>query len=168
MRFSTSGTKVAVTPDEPMVIRQFSIQSVSSPSDTLLLPMPMTRCLLTHKWAIGTEFNVRSPGPYVKSVLPYRTCERCGTMQRGIFKALWRDISWETIRERTYIKSQQRLIVRRPSPRLDQLAHTLGLRRSRMSDGGIRKTLCAHLKLAGTTVSANHTRRFSGLGPGHT
>lgn len=101
----------------------------------LLPPMPIMRCLLTHKWVIGTEFNVRSPGPYVRSVLPYRTCERCGTMQRGIFKALWTDISWETIRERAYVKSQQRAIVRHPSSRLDQLAHTLGLRRCRMSDG---------------------------------
>jgi hypothetical protein len=105
----------------------------------LLPPMPMMRCLLTHKWVIGTEFNVRSPSPYIRSVLPYRTCERCGTMQRGIFKALWRDISWETVRERTYIKSQQRQIVRHPSSPLDQLAHTLGLRRSRMRDGRGRR-----------------------------
>jgi len=94
----------------------------------------MLRCLFTHKWAIGTRLNVRSHGTYIRSVLPYRTCERCGTVQRGIYKTLWGDLSWETIRERTYIRSQQVRIVRQPSSRLDQLAHTLGLRRTRMSD----------------------------------
>lgn len=91
------------------------------------------RCLFTHKWVIGKEFNVRSNGHYVRSVLPYRTCERCGTMQRGIYKTLWRDIAWETMRERNYIKSQQYQIFRQPpSTRLNKLAHSLGLRRSRM------------------------------------
>ena len=55
-------------------------------------------------------------------------------MQRGIFKSLWRDICWETMRERTYIKSQQGRIVRKPSSRLDQLAHSMGLRHTRISD----------------------------------
>jgi hypothetical protein len=55
-------------------------------------------------------------------------------MQRGIYDRFWNYLIWETMRERTYIKSQQLKIVRERSSRLDQLAHTLGLRRSRMSD----------------------------------
>ena len=55
-------------------------------------------------------------------------------MQRGIFRSLWSDLSWETMRERTYIKLQQRRIVRQPSSRLEQMAHAVGLRRSRLSD----------------------------------
>jgi len=84
------------------------------------------RCLFPHKWA-RSVINVQS-------AIAYRTCVRCGTMQRGIFDRFWDDISWETIRERSYVKSQQAKIVRRPSSRLDQLAHSLGLRRSRTSD----------------------------------
>jgi hypothetical protein len=86
------------------------------------------RCLFTHKWAMGNVLNVRS-------FHPYRTCQHCGTMQRGIYDSFWRDISWETMRERSYIKSEQAQIVRQPSSRLDHLAHSLGLRRSRASDG---------------------------------
>jgi len=110
----------------------------------------MKRCLFTHKW-VRKASNVRS-------VLPYRTCERCGMMQRGIYDPSWRDIAWETMRERAYTKSmqiqiarqpsspwetiverayitpEQVQIVRKPSSRLDQLTHSLGLRRSRMSD----------------------------------
>jgi len=93
------------------------------------------RCLISHKWVIGTELSPRSAGRRVRSVLPYRTCERCGTLQRGIFKTLWSDLSWETVRERAYNKLQQRRIVRQPSSRLDQLAHSMGLRRSREGDG---------------------------------
>lgn len=93
------------------------------------------RCLLAHKWVVGQAFNVRSRIPYVRSILPYRICERCGTMQRGTYDAYSRDVDWETMRERTYIKSEQIRIVRRPSSRLEQLAHTLGLRRSRIGDG---------------------------------
>ena len=72
--------------------------------------------------------------PYVRHVLPYRTCERCGTMQRGAHDTYSGGIAWETMRERTYIKSEQLRIVRRSASRLQQLAHTLGLRRSRRDD----------------------------------
>ncbi|HXV09196.1 MAG TPA: hypothetical protein VD839_00180 [Burkholderiales bacterium] len=56
-------------------------------------------------------------------------------MQRGIYDTLTRDVSWQTMRERSYIAAQQIRIVRKPSSSLDQLAHALGLRRSRLSDG---------------------------------
>ena len=55
-------------------------------------------------------------------------------MQRSVYDAVYQDVAWETVREREFIRSQQIQIVRKPVSRLDQLAHTLGLRRSRMSD----------------------------------
>jgi len=94
----------------------------------------MMRCLFTHRWIMGKAFNVRSSVPCIASVLPCRTCERCGTMQRGIYDLLSGHISWETMRERNYIEVEKIRIVRKPTSRLDQLAHTLGLRRSRVRD----------------------------------
>jgi len=77
------------------------------------------RCRFKHKW----DRKI-----FDGSLFYVRTCERCGAIQRGIYG------TWETIRERTYIKSQQFGIIRQPSTRGDQLAHTLKLRRSRASD----------------------------------
>lgn len=119
--------------------------------DTITLQQePTMRCLIKHKW-------VRKV-PSVRSVVPIRTCEQCGTMQRGIYDPFWRDIAWETMRERAYTKPTQiqvarqissswetieggayvtwerAQIVRKPSSLLDRLAHSLGLRRNRMSD----------------------------------
>jgi len=86
----------------------------------------IVRCLIAHKWVMGkTAFR------YLHA---YRTCERCGIMQRSIYDAFWRDTAWETMRERTYIKSYQLRIVRRPSSWLDRLSHTIGLRRTRRGD----------------------------------
>ena len=70
----------------------------------------------------------------VKSFSPWRKCKRCGIVQRGAYDKERKDITWETMRERVYRKSQHGQIVRQPSSGLDQLAHTLGLRRSRRSD----------------------------------
>lgn len=108
------------------------------------------RCLFGHKW-VRKASNVRS-------LLPYRTCERCGTMQRGIYDPFWRDIAWETIRERAYttpvqiqiarqpsvpwetivehahVTWERVQIVRKPSSWIDQLTHSMGLRRSRKRD----------------------------------
>jgi len=92
------------------------------------------RCRLKHRWVVGRTFHVKSRVPYVRQVLPHRTCERCGTMQRGRHDIYSGNIVWETMRERTYIKSQQLQIVRRTSSWLDRWAHTLRLRRSRIHD----------------------------------
>ncbi len=94
----------------------------------------MGRCLLMHKWAIHTETRRDVRGFYVKSVIPYRTCERCGRMQRGIFDTFWRDIVWEPLRKGTDISSGRNRFFRQPSSPLDQLAHSWGLRRSRAGD----------------------------------
>jgi len=92
------------------------------------------RCLFMHKWVTLWEKS------FIRSFVPYRTCKRCGTMQRGVHYTLSSDIAWETTRERTYLKLQQIHIARQPSSRLDQLAHTLGLRRSRMGDRTVSDT----------------------------
>jgi len=84
------------------------------------------RCLFPHRWT-RSVINVQR-------TVAYRRCIRCGTMQRGIFNHFWDDISWETIRERGYLEAQNKRIVRGPSSGLEQLGHSLRLRRSRMSD----------------------------------
>ena len=83
-------------------------------------------CLLTHKWVLGK--------PGLRFLHPYRMCERCGTMQRGLRDPLQGDTIWETMRERTYVKSVQIRIVRQPSSRLNEWAHRFRLRRTRRSD----------------------------------
>jgi len=85
------------------------------------------RCLFKHKWIVGGVFDVRF-------FSPWKICTRCGRMQRGTSE-FSTYIAWETMRERNYITSEQIQIIRQPSSRLDQLAHSLGLRRSRMGDG---------------------------------
>jgi len=83
------------------------------------------RCLFRHKW-VRKESNITS-------VLAYRTCERCGMVQRG-FDIFVGDIYWETIRERDDMDWERIEFVRQPSSPLNKLTHSLGLRRSRMSD----------------------------------
>ena len=85
------------------------------------------RCLLKHKWVMGETFDV-------KSFTPWRKCKRCGTIQLGTYDKVRKDIAWETIRERVYNKSKHARIIRQSSSGLDQLAHTLRLRRTRKSD----------------------------------
>jgi hypothetical protein len=94
----------------------------------------LSRCLFVHQWAIHTESRRDVHGFHVKSVIPYRTCQRCGRMQRGIFDTLWRDIVWEPLRTGTDISPGRERFFRQPSSPLDQLAHSWGLRRSRSGD----------------------------------
>jgi hypothetical protein len=85
------------------------------------------RCLLKHKWVMGETFDVRS-------FSPWRRCKRCGAMQCGIYDELRESIAWQTMRERAYDRSMHAQIVRQPMSGFDELAHSLGLRRSRKSD----------------------------------
>lgn len=94
----------------------------------------MRRCLFVHKWVINTESKRDAHGFCVKSVIPFRTCERCGQVQRGIFDAFWRNIVWEPLRKGTDIVLRRERFFRHPSSPLDQLAHSWGLRRSRSRD----------------------------------
>jgi len=94
----------------------------------------MRRCLFAHKWAIHTESRRDVHRFHMNSVIPYRTCERCGQLQRGIFDTFWRDIVWEPLRKGTDISPGRERFFRRPSSALDQLTHSWGLRRSRSGD----------------------------------
>jgi len=86
----------------------------------------IVRRLFAHKWVEG------KPAP--RFLHPYRTCERCGVMQRGIYDPFWKDTVWEIMRERAYVKSEQIRIVRESTSRLDKWVRALGLRRTRRSD----------------------------------
>ena len=92
------------------------------------------RCLFAHRWIRGKAFDFTSREPAISFVIPYRTCERCGTMQRGHYDAASGKLFWETMREQAYVISEQTRIVRQRSSPLDRLAHSLGLRRSRAGD----------------------------------
>lgn len=70
----------------------------------------------------------------VQEFSPWRKCRRCGTVQRGIYDADRESITWQTLRERTFDRLKHGDLVRRPLSGFDELAHSLGLRRSRQSD----------------------------------
>jgi len=92
------------------------------------------RCLLTHKWVIGKEFDFTSQTPQIAFTVPHRTCERCGQLQQGIYRRHSRSISWETMRERTYLISEHGQLVRKPLSWLDRLRHSLRMTRTRKTD----------------------------------
>ena len=110
------------------------IDAPGRPSNLTRSAKSMKRCLFAHKWLIQTETKRRVDGFEVRSVIPYRTCERCGKMERGIQDKFWRDIVWEPLRAGTDITLGKTRFFRQPVSPLAQLAHSLGLRRSRKSD----------------------------------
>jgi len=83
----------------------------------------MMSCLFKHRW----KYDVRH-------YHFYRECQLCNVLQRHV----WYEDSvyavWEPIRERRYIESAQREIVRERSPKLVRLVHSLRLLRTRKSD----------------------------------
>ena len=91
-------------------------------------------CLLSHKWNMERLFRFASPILHDRSDVYYRTCGRCGAVQRGIYDILLGGISWETLRKHDQSCWQQIRIVRQRTSRFEQLVHSLDLRRSRISD----------------------------------
>ena len=88
----------------------------------------ITRCLFTHAWVIsGGE-------PFIRSVVSYRTCKRCGVLQRAVPCSLSGEVAWETMRERTCLELQHLNVVRQPSSWHERLAHSSGLRQRRVND----------------------------------
>lgn len=55
-------------------------------------------------------------------------------VQRGIYESGWRDIAWETLRERGAVNTTQLRLVRKPVSWVGRIAHSLGMRRERASD----------------------------------
>ena len=64
----------------------------------------------------------------------HRQCSVCGEVQRHYWSREADYKNWERLRERVYVESEQKGIVRKPAPRLVQLAHSLRLLRSRAGD----------------------------------
>lgn len=63
-------------------------------------------------------------------------------MWHSIYDGLFQDNAWETMRERTFIQSGPEWIVRRPASQVDQIKHSLGLRRTKAGDRtGLGNTL---------------------------
>jgi len=93
-----------------------------------------TPCLISHKWNMEKLFRSESTVFHGQPNLYYRTCDKCGAVQRGIYDILSGGISWETLRKHDHSCWQQIRIVRQRSSRFDQLIHSLNLRRSRTSD----------------------------------
>jgi len=92
------------------------------------------RCLVSHKWNMEKLFRFESPVFHGQPNLYYRTCDKCGAVQRGIYDILSGGISWETLRKHDRSCWQQIRIARQRSSRFDQFVHSLNLRRSRISD----------------------------------
>ena len=91
-------------------------------------------CWLSHKWTMEKLFRFDSPILHGKSDVYYRTCDRCGAVQRGIYDILLGGISWETLRKHDQSCWQEIRILRQRTSRFGQLVHSLNLRRSRTSD----------------------------------
>ena len=80
-------------------------------------------CLFKHKWTYDLRhFHV------------YRNCQVCNLMQRHVWNKDSVYTAWQSIRERTYIETEQTQIARKRSFGLVRLAHSLGLLRTRSSD----------------------------------
>ena len=89
-------------------------------------------CLFKHRWIFDTRRGHALPlGHYHV----YRKCQYCDLVQRHVWNKNSVHTAWETIRERTYIETEQRQIVQKRSAGLARLAHSLGLLRTRTSDG---------------------------------
>jgi len=99
-----------------------SWQCFNSTEETLVI-----RCLFAHEWVTLWEKSLGT-------IACFRKCKRCGILERGVLD-LSKVVGWETMRERSSTKAQQVRVVRQPLPRLDRLAHSFGLRRTRMNDG---------------------------------
>jgi len=80
-------------------------------------------CLFKHRWMYDLKFY------HV-----YRKCQLCEMAQRHVWNRDSVYTAWEPVRERTYIESEQRQIVQKPSPGLVRLAHSLRLLRTRTDD----------------------------------
>lgn len=82
------------------------------------------RCLFTHAW-------VPSKGErFMRSAVSYRTCKRCGVLQRAVYCSLSGRVAWETMPERTCLGLQHLHVVNPPS---------YGQAPRRWPDGGWRK-----------------------------
>ena len=80
-------------------------------------------CLIRHQWVYDLRFY------HV-----HRKCSVCSTVQRHVWNKESAYSEWESIRERTYIESEQKQIVRKPVTPFLRIAHALRLVRTRARD----------------------------------
>ena len=80
-------------------------------------------CFFRHRWRYDLRFH------HI-----YRQCEICALVERHAWNRDSVFTAWEQIRERVYVETAQKQIVRKRSSRLVRLAHSLGLIRTRASD----------------------------------
>jgi len=88
------------------------------------------RCLVLHKWITKPRYlNLVS-----EAHPAYRKCNRCGKTQFGILDGQSLRITWITMRKGDISDAQDVWTLRRSSSRLNQIAHSLKLRRTRAND----------------------------------
>ena len=90
------------------------------------------RCLVAHKWVTHPRYLDMVFG----SDVAYRRCTRCGKTQYGVLDSRGLRINWSTMREIDSKDVREVQALRGPSSRLSQIAHALGLRRTRETDHG--------------------------------
>jgi hypothetical protein len=81
-------------------------------------------CLFNHRWKY--DFRLHHI---------YRKCQFCDVAQRHLRNKESVYTAWEPVSERSYIESEQRQIVQKRSSMLVRLAQSLGLLRTKTSDG---------------------------------
>ena len=79
-------------------------------------------CLFKHRWTY--DFRVHHV---------YRKCQFCDVAQRHVRNKDWVNTSWEPIRERMYVESEQSQIFQKHFTGLVRLTRSLRLMRTRMS-----------------------------------
>ena len=89
-------------------------------------------CFVVHKWVTHPRYLDMVFG----SDVAYRKCTRCGKTQLGVLDRQGLRITWSTMREGRFRDAREVQALRRPSSRLSQIAHSLGLRRTRVTDRG--------------------------------
>lgn len=81
-------------------------------------------CLFNHRWTYDFRLH------YV-----HRKCLYCDVAQRHVRNKESVYTAWESIRDLTYIESEQRQVVQKRVFGFVRLAHAFGLLRTRTSDG---------------------------------
>lgn len=66
--------------------------------------------------------------------LAYRRCRRCGKTQFGVLDDPPERINWSAMRQGSFSDAREARTLRRHSFWLDQIAHSLRLRRTRATD----------------------------------
>ena len=81
-------------------------------------------CLFNHRWVFDFRLH------YV-----YRKCQFCNVAERHFRNRESDYTAWEPVRVRTCIEPEQRRIIQKRSPVFVRLAHSMGLMRTKASDG---------------------------------